>query len=74
MNRHTPSSAKPNQKRHRIVLTLIASNLYPTACPAPWLTQAEAGEQLGFSRPTAERTWAFFRAWLFSEMKKELGS
>jgi RNA polymerase sigma factor (TIGR02999 family) len=36
------------------------------------LTQAEAGQQLGFSRPTAERTWAFVRAWLFSEMKKEL--
>jgi RNA polymerase sigma factor (TIGR02999 family) len=35
------------------------------------LTQAEAGQQLGFSRPTAERTWAFVRAWLFNEMKKE---
>jgi RNA polymerase sigma factor (TIGR02999 family) len=37
------------------------------------LTQAEAGQQLGFSRPTAERTWAFVRAWLFNEMKRELG-
>lgn len=36
------------------------------------LTQAEAGRQLGFSRPTAERLWAFARAWLFREMKKEL--
>jgi RNA polymerase sigma factor (TIGR02999 family) len=36
------------------------------------LTQAEAGRQLGFSRPTAERTWAFVRAWLFSEMKREM--
>ncbi len=36
------------------------------------LTQAEAGRQLGFSRPTAERLWAFVRAWLFREIKKEL--
>jgi RNA polymerase sigma factor (TIGR02999 family) len=36
------------------------------------LTQAEAGEQLGISTATAERTWAFARAWLFREMKKEL--
>jgi RNA polymerase sigma factor (TIGR02999 family) len=36
------------------------------------LTQAEAGQQLGFSRATAERTWALARAWLFREIKKEL--
>jgi RNA polymerase sigma factor (TIGR02999 family) len=36
------------------------------------LTQAEAGKQLGFSSATAERTWAFVRAWLFREMKREL--
>ncbi len=35
------------------------------------LTQAEAGQQLGFSRPTAERLWAVVRAWLFREMKKQ---
>jgi RNA polymerase sigma factor (TIGR02999 family) len=38
------------------------------------LTQAEAGQQLGLSRPTAERMWAFVRAWLFREIKKELNS
>jgi len=36
------------------------------------LTQAEAGEQMGVSRATAERTWAFARAWLFREIRKEL--
>jgi RNA polymerase sigma factor (TIGR02999 family) len=36
------------------------------------LTQAEAAQQLGVSRATAERTWAFARAWLFREMRKEL--
>jgi RNA polymerase sigma factor (TIGR02999 family) len=36
------------------------------------LTQAEAGEQLGISTATAERTWAFARAWLFNEVKQEL--
>jgi RNA polymerase sigma factor (TIGR02999 family) len=36
------------------------------------LTQAEAGQQLGLSRPTAERMWAFVRAWLFREINKEL--
>ena len=35
------------------------------------LTQAEAGRQLGFSSATAERLWAFVRAWLFREIKKE---
>jgi RNA polymerase sigma factor (TIGR02999 family) len=33
------------------------------------LTQAEAGEQLGISRATAERTWSFARAWLFKEIR-----
>jgi RNA polymerase sigma factor (TIGR02999 family) len=36
------------------------------------LTQAEAAEQLGISTATAERTWAFARAWLFREIKKDL--
>ncbi len=38
------------------------------------LTQAEAGRQLGVSRPTAERLWAFVRAWLFREVKKDLSA
>jgi RNA polymerase sigma factor (TIGR02999 family) len=36
------------------------------------LTQAEAGQQLGFSRATAERMWTFVRAWLFHEIRREL--
>jgi len=36
------------------------------------LTQAEAAQHLGVSRATAERTWAFARAWLFREIRKEL--
>jgi RNA polymerase sigma factor (TIGR02999 family) len=36
------------------------------------LTQAEAAEQLGVSVATAERTWAFTRAWLFHEIHKEI--
>ena len=36
------------------------------------LTQAEAGEQLGVSTATAERTWSFARAWLFREVRKDL--
>ncbi len=36
------------------------------------LTQAEAAAQLSVSVATAERTWAFARAWLFREIKKEL--
>ena len=36
------------------------------------LTQAEAAEQLGISTATAERIWAFTRAWLFREIRKEL--
>jgi len=35
------------------------------------LTQAEAAQQLSISRATAERTWAFARAWLFRQMCKE---
>jgi RNA polymerase sigma factor (TIGR02999 family) len=36
------------------------------------LTQAEAAQQLGVSTTTVERTWAFARAWLFREIRKEL--
>ena len=36
------------------------------------LTQAEAARHLGFSTATAERLWAFVRAWLFRKIKKEL--
>jgi RNA polymerase sigma factor (TIGR02999 family) len=36
------------------------------------LTQAEAGQQMGVSTATAERTWTFARAWLFREVRKEL--
>lgn len=36
------------------------------------LTQAEAAKHLGVSVATAERTWAFARAWLFKEVRKEL--
>jgi RNA polymerase sigma factor (TIGR02999 family) len=35
------------------------------------LTQAEAAEQLGISRATAERTWAYARAWLYKEIRKQ---
>ena len=34
------------------------------------LTQAQAAEHLGVSVATAERLWAFARAWLFQEMEK----
>ena len=37
------------------------------------LTQQQAGEQLGISRATAERTWAFARAWLHREISGETG-
>jgi RNA polymerase sigma factor (TIGR02999 family) len=37
------------------------------------LTQQQAGEQLGISRATAERTWAFARAWLHREVRGETG-
>jgi RNA polymerase sigma factor (TIGR02999 family) len=36
------------------------------------LTQAEAGRQLGLSSATAERRWAFVRAWLFREIKRDM--
>jgi len=35
------------------------------------LTQAQAAEELGMSRATAERLWSFARAWLFNEMQKQ---
>jgi RNA polymerase sigma factor (TIGR02999 family) len=35
------------------------------------LSQQQAGEQLGISRATAERTWAFARAWLHREVSAE---
>ncbi len=38
------------------------------------LTQAEAAQELGVSVATAERTWAFARAWLFRTMERELHS
>jgi len=34
------------------------------------MTLAEAAETLGISRATADRYWAFARAWLFNEVKK----
>ena len=34
------------------------------------LTQAQAAEHLGVSVATAERLWAFARAWLFQEIEK----
>jgi RNA polymerase sigma factor (TIGR02999 family) len=34
------------------------------------LTQEQAAKELGVSISTAERIWAFARAWLFREMKK----
>jgi RNA polymerase sigma factor (TIGR02999 family) len=33
------------------------------------LTNKEAAEVLGFSEPTAERRWAFARAWLYREIR-----
>jgi RNA polymerase sigma factor (TIGR02999 family) len=36
------------------------------------LTQAEAAEQLSISQATAERSWAFARAWLFRHIKNDL--
>ena len=35
------------------------------------LTQPEAAKQMGISLSTAERTWAFARAWLFREIQKQ---
>jgi RNA polymerase sigma factor (TIGR02999 family) len=34
------------------------------------LTQEQAAKELGVSLATAERLWAFARAWLFREMEK----
>ena len=34
------------------------------------LTQAQAAREMGISVATAERVWAFARAWLFREMKR----
>jgi len=34
------------------------------------MTLAEAAEALGISRATADRHWAYARAWLFNEIKK----
>jgi RNA polymerase sigma factor (TIGR02999 family) len=36
------------------------------------LTQHQAAQELGVSFATAERRWAFARAWLFREVRKEL--
>jgi RNA polymerase sigma factor (TIGR02999 family) len=38
------------------------------------LTEAEAAETLGISRPTASRHWAFARAWLMDRLKKDRNS
>jgi RNA polymerase sigma factor (TIGR02999 family) len=36
------------------------------------LSNAEAGEMLGLPERTAQRTWAYARAWLYAELKKTL--
>jgi len=36
------------------------------------LTQEQAARELGVSVSTAERLWAYARAWLFREMRKDL--
>jgi DNA-directed RNA polymerase specialized sigma24 family protein len=38
------------------------------------LTQEEAARELGVSISTAERIWAFARAWLLREVRKEKGA
>jgi RNA polymerase sigma factor (TIGR02999 family) len=38
------------------------------------LTIKEAADLLGISEPTANRYWAFARAWLFREMSRQKGS
>ena len=38
------------------------------------LTQEEAARELGISISTAERIWAFARAWLLREVRKERGA
>jgi RNA polymerase sigma factor (sigma-70 family) len=35
------------------------------------VTLEEAGKLLGISEPTAKRHWAFARAWLFKETRRE---
>ena len=37
------------------------------------LTEAQVAEHLGLSVATVERTWAFARAWLFQEIRHDLG-
>jgi RNA polymerase sigma factor (TIGR02999 family) len=37
------------------------------------LTIKEAAEALGVSEPTANRDWAYARAWLFSEIRRTRG-
>jgi RNA polymerase sigma factor (TIGR02999 family) len=38
------------------------------------LTQEEAARELGVSIATAERIWAFARAWLLREVRKDRGA
>ena len=38
------------------------------------LTEPQVGQHLGLSLPTVQRTWTFARAWLFHELKQELGA
>ena len=38
------------------------------------LTQEQAAKELGFSTSTAERTWAYARAWLFREIQRTKAS
>ena len=37
------------------------------------LTLEETGQALGFTERTAKRYWAFARAWLYDELRKEMG-
>jgi len=37
------------------------------------LTQEQAAQSMGISVATVERTWAFARAWLFQEIRKDAG-
>ena len=37
------------------------------------LTQEQAAQELGLSVATVERDWAFARAWLFREMRRDAG-
>lgn len=37
------------------------------------MTQAQIAECLGFSVATVERTWTFARAWLYAEIREDLG-